>query len=286
MRPASRWTAAVVAALAVSAGRSEAQTWRTMSSARQLQGESRLTVDVRYGVGEFRLAPTTGGELYRMELRYDEERFIPVRDYQPESGTLRLGTRSRDQAHVSLGRTEGDDPPYLDVALTDAVPLALTLELGAVTSRVDLGGLRLRRFTYRTGASETRLRFSRPNAVACEEMVLEVGAAQLNASGLGNANCARLRVSGGVGEVSLDFSGQWRQSLDADVNVGVGSLRLRVPRDVGVAVELNRFLASFDAPGFTKRGDTWYSENWDRARQRLTMRVNASFGGIEMTWLN
>jgi hypothetical protein len=172
------------------------------------------------------------------------------------------------------------------LALTDATPLALTLELGAVASRVDLGGLRLQRLTYRTGASETHLRFSRPNALACEEMVLEVGAAQLSASGLGNANCARLRVSGGVGELALDFSGQWRRSLDADVNVGVGALKLRVPRDVGVAVELNRFLASFDAPGFVRRGDTWYSENWERAWQRLTMRVTASFGDIELAWGN
>ena len=36
-----------------------------------------------------------------------------------------VGTRGRDQARVSLGRVEGDDPPYLDLALTDPEGKAL-----------------------------------------------------------------------------------------------------------------------------------------------------------------
>jgi hypothetical protein len=122
--------------------------------------------------------------------------------------------------------------------------------------------------------------------VSCEALVIEAGAAQVRVSGLGNSNCTRLEVHGGVGELHLDFTGRWRQGMTADVNVGIGALRLRLPSDVGVSLKLTRFLASFEAPGFVRRADTWYSENWATARQRLALRVNASLGGVDVAWVN
>ena len=89
-----------------------------------------------------------------------------------------------------------------------------------------------------------------------------------------------------MAEPLLSFGGTWRRSLTADVNVGIGSLHLQLPRDVGVAVRLNRFLASFDAAGFDKRGNMYYSANFNSARYRLTLNVNASIGGVDVAWGN
>ena len=265
-----------------------AQSWRTLTSARQLHGESDLNVEVRYGAGRFQLAPGSSDELYRMEMRYDEDKFVPVREYDADGHSLRLGLRSREGQGmtVSLGdRRRNEPPPSLDVTLSPDVPMALDLELGAVTADVDLGGLALRRAHVETGASETHLRFSRANPIPCDELSIEAGAASFNAAGLANANCSRITFSGGVGEMTLDFGGAWRRSATATIEVGIGALNLKLPRDVGVSVHLNRFLASFDAAGFQKRGSTYYSANWDAARYRLTLDVNASLGGIDVAWI-
>lgn len=272
--PRSVLLLAAALAAAAPASPAAAQTWRTLTSARQLHGEREMRIEVQYGVGRFRLTPGAAGQLYRMEMRYDEERFAPVREFDAEGGILRLGVRGRDGVRVSLGEYRDGEPPSMDLALTPEIPLSLTLELGAVESSVELGGLALQRLTYRTGASETHLRFGRPNPVACELLTLEAGAAQFEASRLANSNCARLRFSGGVGDVTLDFSGTWRRSMDAEVTVGLGSLNLRLPRDLGVEIRLTRFLASFDAPGFQKRGDTYYSENWAGARAAAPYRAS------------
>jgi len=282
-----RATALLLALAALGGTRAAAaQTWRTITSARQLQGERELTVEVRYGVGVFRLLAAPQGQLYRMEMRYDEDKFTPVREYLPATGVLRLGSRGQEGAHVSLGdRKRSDPPPSLDVALSPEIPVSLDLELGAVEADVDLGGLLVRRLAYKTGASRTRLRFGRPNGAECEEAVLEAGAAEFEASGLGNTNCRRLRFSGGVGDVTLDFTGAWRRPMDADVNVGLGSLHVRLPSDVGVALQVSRFLASLDAANFTRRGDTWYSNNWATASRRLTLHVSASLGNINVAWV-
>ena len=276
---------AVPLCLGAAVTRASAQTWRTVTSARQLHGERELTVNVEYGAGLFRLRPGAEGELYRLEMRYDEEKFTPVRQFDPAAGTLRLGVRGRDGMRVRLGDgRRREEPPYFNLELSLDIPLALDLQLGAVQADVELGGLALRRIRYRTGASETRLGFARANPVPCEELVMEVGAAEFVARQLANANCARVRFSGGVGHAELDFTGTWRQDMEADLNVGIGALELRLPSDVGVEVHLSRFLASFDAAGFTKRGDVYYSANHGTARRRLLLHINASIGGIDVSW--
>jgi hypothetical protein len=280
------WRAAILVLVALLGTRAAfAQTLRTLSSARQLHGETALTVDVSYAAGRFRLAPVAAGDLYRMDLRYDEDRFTPVRDYDPASGVLRLGLKGRSH-NVSLRDRRRGNVPSLDVALTAEVPLALDIELGAAEADVEFGGLALRRVSYRTGASKSSVRFSSPNPLACDALSFEVGAAEFTATGLGNANCRQMSFEGGVGSVNLDFTGSWRASADARVHVALGSVTLSLPRDVGVAISLDRFLASFDHYGFTKRGDRYYSDNFSVARYHLNLNVAAVFGGIDVHWVD
>ena len=274
---------ALLAAASLAAARpSAAQTWQTLTSARQRHGETQLTVVVNYAAGEFRLGAAPAGTLYRMDLRYDEDRFTPLREYDVQAGRLRVGARGRGGRVESVGRRKGDPTPSLDLQLAPDIPLALDLELGAVKSAVDLGGLALRSVRYRTGASETTLRFSRPNPEPCSELAIEAGAAAFHAWSLGNAGCRSVRLEGGVGDVTLDFSGAWQGAMSADLSVALGTLTLMLPRDAGVAVHLSRFLASFDQAGFVKRGDTWYSAGYESARRRLVLHVSATFGAVRV----
>jgi len=262
-----------------------AQTLRTLTSARQLHGESSLIVEVHYAVGQLKLEPASPGDLYRMELRYDEDKFAPVREYDADAGVLRLGLRSL-HGHTSLRRGHSEEIPSLDIALTPEVPLTLRVEVGAAESDVEFGGLQLRRVAYKTGASESHVRFSRPNPVECDALTFEAGAAEFTATGLGNSNCRRMGFHGGVGDVTLDFSGEWRTSADVTVKIGIGELKLVLPRDLGVAINLNRFLTSFDRSGFTKRGGVYYSDNYASASYRLTLNIDAAFGGIDVQWVD
>jgi hypothetical protein len=281
-----RALALLLATLGCSGGHRMPAAWRTVTATQETRGEHELTVNVQYGAGKFHLVPGTGNELYRMQLRYDENSFTPVREYDAATQTLRLGVKGRSGGRISTRRNRGDQPPSFDLALTPSIPLTLILEMGAVEADADLGGLNLRRATFRTGASESHLRFSRPNAAPCEQLTIEAGAAELHAEQLANSNCARVDFNGGVGDVTLDYSGTWRRSMTTDINVGVGSLKLRLPHGVGVSVHLNRFLASFDAAGFEKHGETYVTTNYDGARYRLEMNVNASIGGVNVEWVN
>jgi hypothetical protein len=276
-------TLALAAGLAVDlavAVPANAQEWRTMTVSRQVQGEERLQVRVRYGAGELRLRPGAAGILYRMDLRYDEESFDPVAAFA--DGRLELGVDARKRnIHIGKDRASG----HMDVELARDVPMELDLEFGAVRADIDLGGLRLARLDLSTGASESSLDVSQPNPDRLARASLSVGAADFTARRLANLNAERLEVSAGVGEIVLDFSGEWRRDLDVSVGMGLGSLELRFPRGLGVELVKKAFLTSLDSEGLIKRGDAYYSPDWDEATHRVTVEVEAAFGSVEVVWL-
>lgn len=254
-----------------------AQDWRTITSMRQFKNEDLLHVSVEYGAGRLYVAPGDANALYKATLRYDATTFKPLTSYA--DGRLRIGIEggSVKGRNMKSGR--------LDLGLSARVPMDLDLKFGAVQAEIELGGLRINRAHIATGASETRITVNRSNPQDCSAFKLEVGAAQFEASGLGNLNCESFDVDGGVGDVTLDFNGAWRVDSSVQIDMGLGSLTLRVPRGLGVQVHKEGFLASFDSEGLTKRGNSYYSENWERAGNRLSFNIDAAFGAIRIVWV-
>ncbi len=256
-----------------------AQNWRTVSSARQTQGnESALDVNVEYGAGRLRLSAAEQPFLYRLEARYDSDRFTPIMQYNADAGRLRVGMEGR-------GRTRGGgEQARMAVSLSRDVPMELKLQFGAGEADLDLGGLSLRNLQVSTGASETRISFDQPNRLPAEHVRFEAGAASLRVNGLGNARAARYSFQGGVGETTLDFSGDWNRSATASAELGIGSLTLRFPRNLGVRITKSSFLTSFDSSGMVKRGNAFYSRNWQTAPHKLSLDVSAALGSIQVEW--
>lgn len=265
----------ISAALATPAA---AQDWRSITTFRQLADEEMLRVDVEYGAGRFEVGPGPGNLLYRANLRYDADVFRPITSYG--NGRLRLGFEGGSIRGRNL------KAGHLQLLLGQRVPLDLSLKFGAAEADLELGGLRIREAQISTGASRTDVAFSQPNPEVCRSLRLEVGAAQFQARGIGNLNAERMTVSGGVGEVTLDFTGRWRTNLTADIDMGLGALNIRVPRGLGVRVRKSGILASFDSQGLVKRGDVYFSEDWDRADHRLTINIDAALGAIRLAWVD
>ena len=282
---AARIAAAALLATALLAGAADAQRMRSMTSARQLQGERRASVQVKYGAGRLRVSPARNDLLYQMELRYDDEQFRPVTEYDRGAGRLTLGVESRERGHRgSHGRQR--NAQHATIELTPRIPIALDLSFGAGEAEVALGGLALEDVHLQTGASQTHITFDAPNRVAARRVKVEAGASELRVTGLGNTRSTRFEFSGGVGESTLDFSGAWTRSATAQIDMGVGSVRLRIPRSLGVKVTRDSFLASFDASGMVRRGDAWYSRNYDQARIKLDIAVHAAVGSVEVDWID
>ncbi len=154
-----------------------AQSWRTVSAARQLHDTDSLRVRVDYRVGTLRLASSPQSLLYDVRLRYDEEKFDAVRSFETGSTTLMVGTRQIDErSAVISGRKQLGE---MSLAFAPNVQLDVDLQMGASLADLDFTGLSITRLVVNSGASETKFRFGSLNLAPMRELVVEVGAASV-----------------------------------------------------------------------------------------------------------
>ncbi len=255
------------------------QSWRTVTMSRQLQGHDQLRVAVEYGAGRLTVRPLDGGLLYRMNLRYDEDSFEPVAELSGDR--LHLGVESVRRGINLRGRESGE----LDLELARGVPMDLDLEFGAVRADIDLGGLALTDLDLSTGASESVIDVSEPNTSRMETASFDVGAAQFTMRHLGNLNAERIEVDAGVGALTLWLDGRWQRDANLAVDMGLGSLELRVPEGLGIRLRKDSFLTALDSEGLVKRGDVYESLDWDDADRRVTIDLDAAFGSVAVVWV-
>jgi hypothetical protein len=273
----------VTLGLCLWAGAVQAQTMRPFSTFRQLHGETRLTARIEYGAGSLRLEPGQPGELYRMNLSYDKDRFVPVSDFDASNRTVVLGLRAAGPGGVRVV-SRNQLQQLATIAVSPRADLALDLSLGAVDADLELGGLRISELDLKTGASRAAVRFSRPNGMRCRHAAFSAGAAEVSIFGLGNSRCDEIQFEGGIGKVLLDFSGVWSSSARVEVRMAMGEITLRLPRQVGVRLAMDKFLSSFEPKGLIRRGDTFVSPNYDRAERRLDLDLTTAMGGVNVEW--
>jgi hypothetical protein len=261
------------------AGGSAPADWQTFSSQRQHAGEERLQANVEYAAGRFAVEPGGESSLYGIDMRYDANVYRP--DVTYDAG--RLNFRLEGSGSVR-GRNLGDG--HLRITLNPMVDTDLNLQFGAVRVELELGGMSLRNVSVQTGASETRLTVSQPNRVIADRVRLEAGAASFSAQGLGNLNARSLNVGGGVGNITLDFTGAWETDAEARIDVGVGALNLRFPRGLGVRIDRSGALSGFDGQELVRRGNSYYSADWDAAPRKLHITMNAAIGRVRVAWVD
>jgi hypothetical protein len=276
--------AALTLALVLWAGAAHSQTMRPFATFRQMHGETRLATRLEYAAGTLRVASGRPAELYRMELSFDEDRYIPVSDFDAASGSVVLGLRPAGEGGVRVVSRKQLNQ-VAAVAFSPRVDLALDLTLGAVDADVELGGLRVTRLNLKTGASRAVVRFSQPNASRCERATISAGAAEVSVLGLGNSRCDEIEFEGGMGKVTLDFAGTWTSSARVDVKMAVGELSLRLPRQAGVRIAMDKFLSSFEPAGLMRRGNEFVSANYERSERRLDIDLTTAVGGVNVEWV-
>jgi len=241
-------------------------------------------VGLDYRAGGLRITPGRASELYRMDASYDEDRYAPTSTYDAARGIVTLGLQPAGAGGLRVVSTR-QLRQDATVAFAPSVDLDLALALGAVRADIELGGLNLTALTMEAGASQAVVRFSEPNLSRCRAAEITAGAAELTVLGLGNSRCDRFSLEGGMGKITLDFAGAWTSSTAAEIKMAMGELTLRLPRNVGVRLTLDRFLASFDPAGLVRTGKAFESPGYDRAERTLDIDLTTAVGGVKVEWV-
>jgi hypothetical protein len=282
------WTAVLILAAQFCACDFEPRVAAEMVSMNQSQPigkEKSLSADIRFDIGSLEIAGEKDTTLYSVDLEYDKSSYQPEVHYQPPVGGDEGSFSFRLESNHKIGlRTEHHN--RLRLNLTKSIPLKLNINTGVGDARLSLSGLEIARLDLESGVGASKLSSYEPNSVPCEFIRIKNGVGSMDAVGLGNLNFRELEFEGGVGGANLDFTGSWKRDADIRVQVGVGGVNLRMPREIGVRVEAEKhFLSGLHLDGFNKRDSYYYSESYDRAKIRVSVRVATGVGGFRITWV-
>ncbi len=253
----------------------------------ELTGEKRLTVKMDIGAAIIDLKKNNTGDILNAEVEYDPDELEIDIDYdkRKDEGRLYLESSSTDDG-INLSKEDN----YWDLEFGDRIPISFEIDVGACEADFDFTGLKIDQLDMDLGASSIEVDFRRPNPERISKISMDVGASALTINGLGNANFDRLSFDGGVGDFTLDFSGDFKHTSYVDIDIGLGSLTILVPKDAGVQIKTeSSFLSSvdIDEDDFDEVEDDLYeSDNFGDTDKELIIDIEVGLGSVEVERVN
>ncbi len=240
-----------------------------------LEGTTAARVEITLGIGELTLRTGEPDLLFSGQFRTN----VPA--WKPEV-TWKDGVLKVAQPDTRGMPGAGAENEW-DLALAPRVSMSLKVEVGAAKGRLDLGGLTLTDFSLDTGASDMVVRWDAPITPPMDWLRIRAGAANVEVQGIGYARPREVQVEGGVGNLTLDFTGPWAESARVKVTAGVGSLTLRFPRDVGVRVAVEGGLSNVTTAGnWRLSGGAYANEAYGQAGVTLEVTLTTGVGGVTL----
>jgi len=211
-------------------------------------------------------------ELYNTDVHFDE----------------RIGELYVDVVKEGLLKgIDSDKTAEIEIEIPYDVPTYLNAKIKAGEVDMDLGDLRLKDFQMASWAGEVTVDFSRPNREIIHNMDIDIKVGSVKLRRLGNANFERAIINGGIGELTVDFSGANTGKAMAKVDLKIGENRVILPRNIGVRLAVSKmwFLSNLDLPpGLRKKGRFYYSDFYEDESRELLLRVEMGIGEIRLDW--
>jgi hypothetical protein len=282
MRNALTVSLALVVLLAglVLAGRKEHETHRI-----DAEGAKRLDVELEFGLGELRIFSEDMPEAARLDMSYDPRQVDYDVEYEvdKETGRLIVESSTRKKSHVD---TENN---RLDLVLSTRFPTSLEMDIGACDAEIDLGGIPLEYLDIDVGAVSGDIDFSEPNPMRLKEINIDAGASSLDMHSIGNANFELMSFSGGAGSFDLDFRGKYKGESTIDIDIGVSSADIILPRGIPVRVETSgsNWLSSIDFHNDDLEeidDDIYESPDFEDAQTRIILTIDVGLGAVDVYW--
>ncbi len=113
------------------------------------------------------------------------------------------------------------------------------------------------------------------------DMTVNMGAGNCDLQ-LADLALTGLDVTLGAGTSTLDLRGGWTRDLDVALDSGAAQITVRLPRDIGVRVEVNAGPTAIDTQGLTKDGNVYTNAAYGTSPVTLDMNIQSGVGAIKL----
>ena len=243
-----------------------------------LDGAEPVAVEILFGAGELEITPGDPDQLFSGRFLYNVAEWEPEVTYSDGKLIIQQGDDDESWGWPSEDAARNE----WELAFSPEVPLEMDIKTGAGQGDLDLTDLQIEKLDIDLGAGEFSVQFNAPNRAEMSRFTLDVGAADLEIAGVGNASPEEMIVQGGAGKIALDLTGDWVNSADIEVSSGVGQLDLRLPDDVGVRVEVTGGLSNVETSGLSRSGDAYVNDAYGEAEIELDITITTGVGQVDL----
>lgn len=113
------------------------------------------------------------------------------------------------------------------------------------------------------------------------DLIMDMGAGEGDLN-LEDIDLRSLEVDMGVGDLSVDLSGNYQNDVDVYINGGVGATTLYLPRDIGVRVQADKGIGSISSRDFVKKGDSLVNEAYGETNIEINVDIDTGIGSITL----
>jgi hypothetical protein len=95
-------------------------------------------------------------------------------------------------------------------------------------------------------------------------------------------NLKSLIIDMGVGDLTVDLTGQYDRDVDVTIDGGIGSATVYLPEDIGVRVRVDKGIGSVDAWGLKKDGRAYINDAYSKSDVKMKVEIDAGIGSIDL----
>jgi hypothetical protein len=182
-------------------------------------------------------------------------------------------------------RNDGDNKrtAVVDLELPSQPQLILKTKIKAGTIDFRMGALKLKEFVLKNWAGEIDLDFDQPNQIEMALIDVQCKIGEVYISNLGNAHCAAVNINSGIGELTVDFCGQYADEIVADIDLDLGETTIILPEATPIKMRISHstFFSNVAYPDeFRKQGRYYYSQEYRQEQKALDLRISSGFGEL------
>lgn len=139
--------------------------------------------------------------------------------------------------------------------------------------------VRLEDGNFKSGKNKNRA-YIKLNTQPVWEMKLDVGAADFVAD-LRDFKVSRVEIDGGASSIKIKI-GDRQEETNIDIESGASAVKIYVPESAACEVVSNTVLSDLDLDGFIKEGKTYRTPNFDEAKQKIYIELDAAISALNV----
>ena len=246
----------------------------------------RLRVYLDCSIGNLVMKPSNNKYIITGNIDYNSTLAKPIVKLTNKSNISRLDLKikadkiikSDNKSLVNSLIEDGNDNYKINFEMPTKMSTDMNLNFGLGKVDLDFTGIRIAQLIMNCGLSDVTLINTKSNIINCENIHISTGISDFNSTGLGNFNSTNYSFDVGMGSAEIDMSGSANKNSNLKIDVTVGSLELKLPKNTNIELLIEKnMLSSINVKGLISSGDGKYTSKDIRERWS-TMKIEISVG--------